>query len=63
MTEEKKAACRVTGEETLPPDWGMEMLCSIGKNHCCSLYGLYNHEEVCYQTIVDISELLAVQSS
>lgn len=53
MTE-GRAAPRVAGQETLPPDGRMDVTCSFGGNHYCNLYIRYNHEQVHDYTIMDV---------
>ena len=57
MTE-GRAAPRVAGQETLPPDWRMDVICSFGGNHCCNLYTFYNQEQVHHDTTVDVWTLI-----
>lgn len=56
MTE-GRAASRVASQETLPPDWGMEILSYFAGKHCWHVYVIYNHEKMHYQAIGDVSEL------
>lgn len=57
MTEEGRAASRVAGQEILPPDWGMKMLCLFGGKHYRQFYIFYN-QQIYHQTMVDFNELL-----